>query len=86
MERGGRLTLDFLIEVSLTKDEVLERYKTGHQAEADESTALLFASQEAIEEWNFSNNFSVKLAPHCLGSMRLYHMYLKELKKGQTSI
>lgn len=74
---GGRCTLDFLIRVNLTKKEVQERYLSGKQSEADESTGLLFIEAEKVKNWDLDQDLISDLSGHGIGGLYVYHMYLK---------
>ena len=53
------------------------RYQSGQQAEADESTALIFLEKSRIESWDIPDSLATRLTHHALGGLRLYHLYMK---------
>ena len=56
---------------------VFLRYQSGQQAEADESTALIFLEKSRIESWDIPDSLATRLTHHALGGLRLYHLYMK---------
>ena len=77
LEHGGRCALDFVIDVKLNKTEVLQKYKSGHQSEADESTELIFVEKSQVENWNFPDDLAMNLTAHAVAGLRLLHLSLK---------
>ena len=77
MDIGGRCALDFLIKLNLTKNEVQQKYESGLQSEADESTELIFVPESVIRSWNLSDSLALQLTHHAIGGLRLYYLYLK---------
>ena len=53
------------------------RYRSGQQAEADESTALIFLGKSRIESWDIPDSLAMRLTQHALGGLRLYHLFTK---------
>ncbi len=76
MDLGGRCAFDFLIKLSLTKEQVTQKYQSGQQIEADESTKLLFVSKADIQAWTIPITIESLLTHHALGGLRLFHSYL----------
>lgn len=77
MELGGRCAFDFLIKVNLTREQVLQNYQQGQQAEADESTNLIFLAKSSVETWEIPDELTLKLTHHGLAGLRLFHLYSK---------
>ena len=63
--------------MKLGKTEVLQKYKSGHQSEADESTELIFVEKSRIENWDFSDDLALNLTAHAVAGLRLLHLSLK---------
>ena len=76
LEHGGRCALDFMINVKLNKEEVLQKYQSGHQTEADESTELIFVAKEQVYHWDFPDDLALNLTAHAVGGLRLLHLIL----------
>jgi len=78
LEHGGRCALDFMINVKLNKEEVLQKYQSGHQTEADESTELIFVAKEQVFHWDFPDDLALNLTAHAVGGLRLLHLILQQ--------
>lgn len=68
LERGGRSALEFLIELTISSEEVMSLYKMGG-VEADESTNLFFLDLQDIKN-NKIDLFS-RFTPYSVGSIEL---------------
>lgn len=76
---AGRPALDFVIHLKITKDQVESRYRSGDQAEADETTDLLFLPLEKIKNWSFEESdqeMFAAMAVHCKAGLKLFNKYL----------
>lgn len=74
-EKGGRLGLEFLIEVEKTSERVKELYMEGGP-EADESTNIFFVSVSDVTENRLDASLKSRLTPHAKGSIELLRLRL----------
>lgn len=77
---AGRVALEFVIHLKIDRRTVEEGYRSGDQAEADESTELLWLSVDKVKQWSFDSsdhqNLFNSMAVHCQGGLRLFQQYL----------
>lgn len=73
---AGRVALDFVIHLNLDKKGVKERYGLGEQAEADESTELIFVNLDSIVRNAVDEEIKQSMAVHLKGGMALFRDYL----------
>eukprot|EP00088_Acartia_fossae_P005370 TRINITY_DN12368_c0_g1_i3.p1 TRINITY_DN12368_c0_g1~~TRINITY_DN12368_c0_g1_i3.p1 ORF type:complete len:294 (+),score=47.84 TRINITY_DN12368_c0_g1_i3:68-949(+) len=78
LDMGGRIGLEFRIDVDLTSDQVLQHYKKGDQKEADESTGLVFFDLDQVH--SFDQSILSRLTPHATGSLRFLRDIVKNSK------
>ena len=71
LQHGGRVTLDFLVKVRLSSQEVTARYTAGGQAEADESTGLVLVAAERVLVGQVEPALAARFTPHTTGSITL---------------
>jgi len=87
---AGRVAMEFVIPLKLDRKQVEDRYRSGEQSEADESTELLFLSVDKVKSWSFDSDCDQALfssmTVHCQGGLRLFRQYLlNEDKQPSTS-
>jgi len=78
LEKGGRCTLDYLIELEIDSKKVSELYKEGG-AESDESTDLLFMDVADVLAGNVDKAITSRFTPHATGSIELLRKRLQNL-------
>ena len=67
--------LDFLIQSSLSSQEVLGRYREGGP-ETDESTQLFFVTVDTVRQDGLQEEMMERLTPHCAASWNLIKLRL----------
>jgi len=78
LEHGGRVALDFLIDVDLSQPEVLAQYRSGNQTEADESSELIFIQKDKIKNWDLPDDLALNLTAHATAGLLLLHLVLNQ--------
>ena len=77
---AGRVALEFVIHLKIDRKTVEEGYRSGDQAEADESTELLWLSVDKVKQWSFDasdhQTLFNSMTVHCQGGLRLFQQYL----------
>jgi len=76
LDMGGRVGLEFKIEVDLTSQQIIQLYRTGDQPEADETTDVVFFDLSDCNDLDAS--VYSRLTPHARGSLR----FLAQISKN----